>query len=110
MSNLLANKKLWQPYRHIHTHSTTTEDLDTAADHLAGTAAHQLQEANILIAQLDTTHTASTGIDEAPHHITLTLLPSQDPMQHQILTQMRNKQNPEEDPHPLPSCPGNLHC
>ena len=72
-----------------------------AADHLAGTAAHQLQEADIILAQLDTTHTASADIDEAPHHITLTLSPLQDPMQHQKLTWMRNKQIPEEDPPPL---------
>ena len=79
---------------------TTTEDLDMAADHLAGTAAHQLQEADILIAQLGTTHTASTDIDKAPNHITSALLPLQDPMQHQTLKQMRIKQNPEEDSHP----------
>ena len=52
---------------------TTTEDLDTGADHLAGTAAHQLQEADILISQLDTTHTASTDIGKALHHLTLAL-------------------------------------
>ena len=71
------------------------------ADHLAGTAAHQLQETDILIAQQDITHTASADIGKAPHHITLTPLPSQDPIQHQTLTWMRNKQNPEEDPPPL---------
>ena len=72
----------------------TTEDLDMAAAHLAGTAAHQPQEADVLLTQLDTTPTASADIDEAPHYITLTLSPSQDPVQHQTLTWMRNKQNP----------------
>ena len=82
---------------------STTEDLDMAADHPAGTAAHQLQDPDILLAQLDTTHTASADIEEAPRHTTLTLLPSQDPMQHQTLIQMRIKQNPEEDPNLPPS-------
>ena len=73
----------------------TTEDLDMATDHLVGIAAHQPQEADVPTAKLGTTPTASTDIDKAPHHITLTLLPSQDPTQHQTLTWMKNKQNPE---------------
>ena len=69
------------------------------ADHLAGTAAPQLQEADIPTAQLDTKHIANADIGEAPHHITSTPLPSQDPMhQQRTLTQMRINQNPEKDP------------
>ena len=52
---------------------------DTVADHLAEMSAHHQGEADILTAQPDIAHTASIDIDEAPLHITLTLLQSQNP-------------------------------
>ena len=66
---------------------TTTEDLDMGADHLVGTAAHHHREADVLIAQPDIAHIASTDIDKSPHHITSTLLQLQNPAQHQTVTQ-----------------------